>query len=643
MASLGIGLGLMPVTSARASTALTPATPPNPAAVATTSTAAYSPLATPRRVYDTRVSGGGFSAGETRDIDLASAAAALGAVSPTAVVVNVTVLGPAPSGYWTVWPTGAPRPDASSINIDDVASRFGPSLALSNLVTVPLSSSSVSAFASSGGDLLVDVVGFYVPSVSSGAGRLQPLAAPTRIYDTRGATPFLPGERRDISIPGAGGAQAVVLNVTVIGLGSGYWQVYPSGGATPSTSNVNTAALGDLVANNVITRVSAGGGITVAAEIGGHLIVDLVAVFTGTDASVGTDGLFVALASPTRLLDTRRTTRPHAKSAVEVDVVSTIGRSDISAVVMNATVTETPAAGYVSVTSAGSSAIPEDRSTSSLNATHSNETLANHVIVPVSTRGFDVFTQGGGHLIADVSGYFTGQPTAAVHGRHSYPAPTTPLGCVGTAQWPVGPIGFGTGPDDVRRLQGRLLELGFWNLGPDGEYGLSTKQAVMAFQKWAGLPPTTVTDVATAEALNLVQCGPVAGRPTGDYFEVDKTRQLAFVVRGGRVLFTFNVSTGNGLDYDEEDRVSGGRVTGVAITPTGEFRVYKERDEAEYKGTLGTLYRPKFVVGGIAVHGSPRIPAYPASHGCIRVANPVMDFIWFANLLPRRAKVWIHD
>ena len=43
-------------------------------------------------------------------------------------------------------------------------------------------------------------------------------------------------------------------------------------------------------------------------------------------------------------------------------------------------------------------------------------------------------------------------------------------------------------------MQRRLLELGFWHLGADGNYGLSTTQAVMAFQKWKGLPATTVVD-----------------------------------------------------------------------------------------------------------------------------------------------------
>jgi lipoprotein-anchoring transpeptidase ErfK/SrfK len=110
------------------------------------------------------------------------------------------------------------------------------------------------------------------------------------------------------------------------------------------------------------------------------------------------------------------------------------------------------------------------------------------------------------------------------------------------------------------------------------------------------------------------------------------------------VQYVFNVSTGNGKSYDEEDqKAAGRRVIGVALTPSGTFRTYREHNVSRYEGDLGSLYRPKFVIGGIAVHGAPRVPNYPASHGCVRVANPVMDLIWSQNLLPLRSTVWIHD
>src|SRR6478736_769055 len=47
---------------------------------------------------------------------------------------------------------------------------------------------------------------------------------------------------------------------------------------------------------------------------------------------------------------------------------------------------------------------------------------------------------------------------------------------------PLGAVGSRSG-GETARVQTRLFELGFWLSGADGSYGLTTKQAVMAFQK----------------------------------------------------------------------------------------------------------------------------------------------------------------
>ena len=602
-----------------------------------------------QRVLDTRNPGQSIvEADGTRAVMLTGPIGVLFNASVTAAVVNVTVVGPAAPGYWTLWPTGQARPNASQLNVDDYISTYGGAVAVPNLVTVPVVNGGITVYSSAGGHVVVDLVGYYTPSAtsspSSSSGRLVSRPAPTRIYDSRNGSVMIAGETRTISVPDSVGTSAVVLGVTVIGLSEGYWQIFPKGSSKPDSSNLNSFTIGAISANQVIASVNQNGEIDVFSSGGGHLIVDLIGSFTGSTAPASTEGLFVPLDSPSRFLDTRATGRIAGTGSVEVDVQTQLGYSDIAAVAMNATITDAYLPGYVSVTPAGSSPTQStSRGTSTTNVIYSNQTVASHAIVPASSRGFDVFTEGGGQLIADISGWYIGSPQAATHAASSKVVQATTTGCVGVATWPVGPIRTGSGLDAVKRLQYRLLELGFWNAGIDGQYGLSTKQAVMAFQKWTGLTATSVVDATTAAFLNTTQCTPVAGRTTGDFFEVDKAKQIAFVVRDGKVVYTFNVSTGNGKDYDEEDQRSGGRATGVAITPVGNFRIYKERDEKVYEGTLGSLYRPKFVVGGIAVHGSRSIPAYPASHGCIRVANPVMDLIWLENLLPQGAKVWIHD
>jgi lipoprotein-anchoring transpeptidase ErfK/SrfK len=42
---------------------------------------------------------------------------------------------------------------------------------------------------------------------------------------------------------------------------------------------------------------------------------------------------------------------------------------------------------------------------------------------------------------------------------------------------------------------------------------------------------------------------------------------------------------------------------------------------------LGFLYSPFYFYGGYALHGSNSVPAFPASHGCVRVEIEDMDFL----------------
>ena len=197
--------------------------------------------------------------------------------------------------------------------------------------------------------------------------------------------------------------------------------------------------------------------------------------------------------------------------------------------------------------------------------------------------------------------------------------------------------------DGTRALQQRLLELGFWLNGVDGDFGTTTRQAVMAFQKYNLLPVTGTVDQATADAINVMPYRARAMTTEGDIVEINKTAQLLFIVRAGHTDWVLNTSTGNGQPYTEEDQNSPGEmVTGVSLTPEGSFKVNRERAEGWWEGDLGKIYRPKYFRGGIAVHGSGSVPEYPASHGCVRVSVPAMDFIWAADYMPMGTRVWVY-
>ena len=197
---------------------------------------------------------------------------------------------------------------------------------------------------------------------------------------------------------------------------------------------------------------------------------------------------------------------------------------------------------------------------------------------------------------------------------------TAPVAPAGGAQLEPGEEG-----DEISALQARLDELGYWHGSSDGRYGHVTRQAVMAFQKAEGLGrdgvagPATQAAMATASRLTPRD-------PSGDHIEVDLARQLLLVVEDGQTRWVVNISTGSGEAYATP---SGG--TSVATTPPGQFVVEREIDGLR-SAPLGTLYRPKYFNGGIAIHGAGEIPAQPASHGCVRVTNAAMDVLWSSGV-----------
>ena len=203
-------------------------------------------------------------------------------------------------------------------------------------------------------------------------------------------------------------ATAAALKVTVTdSLASGFWTVFPTGSTRPLASNLNVVGIGTTIANQVIAPLNAG-RTTVFAQYGGHLVIDLVGWFTGNSALPADVGLFVPV-SPTRLLDSREPPlglKPGKNRTAQVAVAGIAGlpATGIGAVVVNATVTDTTASGFFSLWPAQT----YRPTTSSLNVTRIGQTIANHVITPVSPGGFGFYTQNGAHLIVDIAGWYTG-------------------------------------------------------------------------------------------------------------------------------------------------------------------------------------------------------------------------------------------
>ena len=201
------------------------------------------------------------------------------------------------------------------------------------------------------------------------------------------------------------------------------------------------------------------------------------------------------------------------------------------------------------------------------------------------------------------------------------PAPSTDPPAAETDQLRRGDSG-----PQVRQAQERLAALGYWLGQVDGNYGPLTRQAVLALQGAAGLDRDGVLGPRTRRALDAGTL-PSVTTGSGHAVEIDRDAGLVVIADDGRPTTVLHTSTGTFEHYVRDGRRF------LADTPAGTFDVYRSVDDWD-GGPLGDLYRPRyFQRDGIAVHGYPNVPAYPASHGCARVSMAAMDMIWADDLM----------
>jgi|GEM_PF-418347 len=197
-------------------------------------------------------------------------------------------------------------------------------------------------------------------------------------------------------------------------------------------------------------------------------------------------------------------------------------------------------------------------------------------------------------------------------------------------------LASGDSGERVVALQERLQELGYFLQDADGSFGPATQQAVWALQKAAGQYRDGVVGPKTQAALDD-GVRPSAHSSSGKAIEIDLDRQLLMTVEDGKVTRIFNASSGNGETFEAKGR------SYHASTPRGSFAVYMERNGMhESTLELGSMYRPKYFSGGYAVHGSPSIPPYPASHGCVRVSNAAISWLWDSWGMPKGTPVILY-
>ena len=342
----------------------------------------------------------------------------------TGAVLNLTVTNPTATGYLTAYPNqgygGVPQNRPTSSNVDFQAGQTAP-----NLAVVPVGPDGiVDLYNGSGGtvNLIADVSGYFTQSAASGYSPLSP----DRLVDTRkgvGApkAPVAAGGKLAVQIAGADGGQlpsglsAVALNVTVVTPQTGgYLTLYPDGGSRPTASNLDFGA-GQVIANAVIVPVGADGKIDVYNGSGGsaNVLVDVVGYYSTSSTSA------LVPVIPVRLLDTRTWAYGPITPGGYAYLWSKLSTTDpnLTAVVVNTTVTRTKGSGYETVSpdpnrlidyENGFATFPTPPNVSTLDWSQ-GQTVPNLVQASTGQNGIiDYWNRSGGNmdLVVDQFGYY---------------------------------------------------------------------------------------------------------------------------------------------------------------------------------------------------------------------------------------------
>lgn len=161
---------------------------------------------------------------------------------------------------------------------------------------------------------------------------------------------------------------------------------------------------------------------------------------------------------------------------------------------------------------------------------------------------------------------------------------------------------FGSKGALVRLFQKGLSQMKY-PTSRSGTYDAATGRAVMAYRKVNGLART---EYPSAQVIRGILAGKGAYKvrhpKAGHHVEADISRQILALVDGDRVVRVEPTSSG------------------APATPTviGTFRFYSQTPGTNSKGMVHSSY----FIRGYAIHGYASVPAYNASHGCLRIPIP---------------------
>jgi hypothetical protein len=186
---------------------------------------------------------------------------------------------------------------------------------------------------------------------------------------------------------------------------------------------------------------------------------------------------------------------------------------------------------------------------------------------------------------------------------------------------PGGHLGIGAGGPVVLAYEQRLASLHI-DPGPvDGRYDQDTAYAVDTVEKIYGIQRDGQVGPQVQLALSAFQWPkPLQARGEPDRVEISLDKQYLVLYSHNWVKLITTVSTGGGYAF-----CGGDNGCQYAVTPPGRF-VFQWYFNGWRTSKLGHLYKPYYFDGGIAVHGYPSVPNYPASHGCVRIPMHISDY-----------------
>jgi hypothetical protein len=173
-----------------------------------------------------------------------------------------------------------------------------------------------------------------------------------------------------------------------------------------------------------------------------------------------------------------------------------------------------------------------------------------------------------------------------------------------------GGVGSGSGSKKIRLVQRGLARLGFVT-SQGGHWDGALGRAVLAFRKTNRMSRNSSVSKRVFSLLLTGHGGFKLKYPNaGKHVEADLGRQVLALAENGRAVRIYHMSSGK------------------PSTPTvvGSFRFYRKSPGTNAKGMVFSSY----FIRGYAIHGYHEVPAYNASHGCLRVPipNAVSIFSW---------------